>query len=214
MPTAYVLYHFFYPDDVISAVLFSQFAEELSRRGWDVTVISSNRYCRYPDRVILKKREIWKKVTIIRTYRPKFNQANSYLRLLNSLWMILAWTNQLLVMPEADAIIIGTDPQFSAFIFPLLRFFRRGKVLVHWVYDIFPEAIIADNPPRIYRYFLSILKRLTKFSYQFVDATVDIGPCMREILRNQYPACNNRATLVPWALAEPDKLLEPEQKTR
>ncbi|NLE89793.1 MAG: glycosyltransferase family 4 protein, partial [Dehalococcoidales bacterium] len=41
-----ILYHFYPPDDVISARHFSDLAEGLANRGWDVTVYTSNRYCR------------------------------------------------------------------------------------------------------------------------------------------------------------------------
>ena len=36
-PDVFILYHFFHPDDVVSARHFSQFAEELVNRNWQVT---------------------------------------------------------------------------------------------------------------------------------------------------------------------------------
>jgi hypothetical protein len=44
--SALVIYHFFYPDDAVSARHFSDFAEELVKRGWKITVLTSIRYCR------------------------------------------------------------------------------------------------------------------------------------------------------------------------
>jgi colanic acid biosynthesis glycosyl transferase WcaI len=43
---ALIFYHYFYPDDVISARHFADFAEELFKRGWHVSVLTSNRGCR------------------------------------------------------------------------------------------------------------------------------------------------------------------------
>jgi hypothetical protein len=37
--TAVVLYHFFYPDDVVNARHLSDFAEELASRGWKVSIL-------------------------------------------------------------------------------------------------------------------------------------------------------------------------------
>jgi len=42
------LYHFFYPDNAVSSMLFSDFAEGLADLGWDVTVLTSNRFCHDP----------------------------------------------------------------------------------------------------------------------------------------------------------------------
>jgi len=43
MPRLLVCYHFFHPDDVVSARMFSDLAAEQVRRGWDVTALASNR---------------------------------------------------------------------------------------------------------------------------------------------------------------------------
>ena len=45
MPRLLLAYHFFHPDDVVSARIFSDFAVEQQRRGWEVTVVTSNRSC-------------------------------------------------------------------------------------------------------------------------------------------------------------------------
>jgi hypothetical protein len=36
MPNCVILYHYYYPDDVVSARHFTDFAEGLSASGWDV----------------------------------------------------------------------------------------------------------------------------------------------------------------------------------
>jgi len=48
MPRLLVCYHFFHPDDVVSAQMFSDLAAEQVRRGWDVTALASNRTWSYP----------------------------------------------------------------------------------------------------------------------------------------------------------------------
>lgn len=212
-PSATVLYHFFHPDDVISAQHFSQFSEELLRRGWDVTVLTSNRYCRYPNKKILQKKEWWKNILIIRIGRPRWNQANNYFRLLNSIWMMAGWILKLLRMPPADTVIVGTDPQFSALIFPLLRLFGRGKVLVHWCYDLYPEAIIADGATGILKRLAEKFSFLMRFAYRSIDIMVDIGECMRKRL-NTYNHRARCATLIPWALVEPEQIKEPDASVR
>ena len=43
MPRLLLAYHFFHPDDVVSARIFSDFAVEQQSRGWQVSVVTSNR---------------------------------------------------------------------------------------------------------------------------------------------------------------------------
>ena len=204
-PSIIILYHFFYPDDVVSARHFSQFAEELRKRNWDVTVLTSNRFCRYPKRKIDKKFEVWQGIKIFRIYRPGWNQANRYLRLANSLWMIIGWFFKLLSIPRADVIVIGSDPPFSAILFPPLHFFRRAKVFAHWCFDLFPEATIVERESKVSKWLGERVKFFMRFAYRYLDLIVDLGSCMRKRL-SFYRYNAQSITLVPWALVEADQI--------
>lgn len=212
-PSATLIYHFFYPDDVVSAIHFSQFAEELAKRNWDVTALTSNRYCRYPKRAIYPRNELWNKVRIIRIARPGWNQADSLGRMFNSFWLIAGWSLKLLRMPAADVIIVGTDPQFSALLFPILKLLRKGKILVHWCYDVYPDAIFSDNERKIIKPILYFLKFIIKYAYCFVDIMVDIGLCMRRRL-TAYKHNAKCITLVPWAIIESPSMRQADKKIR
>lgn len=212
-PSAVILYHFFYPDDVVSARHFSDFAEELAERDWKVTVLTSNRYCRSPERKIAVKDETWKGIRVIRLSRPGWDQANNILRIVNSLWMMLAWALKLWGLPKADVITLGSDPQFSQFLFPFIKLIRRRSILVYWCYDLFPEAILANGAKGLGRWAANQSKYFIRKAYQSLDLLVDIGPCMRKRLdRYDHPA--RRKTLTPWALVEPDVIHEPDPATR
>jgi colanic acid biosynthesis glycosyl transferase WcaI len=196
-----IVYHFFYPDDVISARHFSDFAEELAKRNWDVTVLTSNRFCRAPFKKILIKRETWKGVKIIRTYRPPFNQANVYPRIINAIWLAVAWTFKIIFMKRFDVVVLGTDPQFLYYITPIIKLFKMKSKIAYWGYDLYPEAIIMEKI-KILSYIFRYSKSLTKFCYKFIDLMIDIGPCMKKRLFG-YKHNAEAATLVPWALSEP-----------
>lgn len=211
--SATIIYHFFYPDDVISARHFSDFAEELVNRDWKVTVLTSNRYCRYPRRKITIKEEDWRGVHIIRIIKPNWNQANRYWRLANSFWMMVGTILKLCRLPSTDVIVVGSDPQFSQFLFPILRLLNRQCILAYWCYDLYPEAIIADESNGLFRWVAQGLTSLMGKVYRSVDLLVDIGPCMRKRF-DVYQNKALRATLTPWALVEPNKLHEPDPVTR
>jgi glycosyltransferase involved in cell wall biosynthesis len=212
-PSAIVLYHFFYPDDVVSARHFSDLSEELGNRGWKVTALTSNRFCRYPKREIGQRKEDWKGVQVVRVPRPAWNQAHDIPRMANSLWVMGAWLLKLMALPKADVMIVGSDPQFSQFLFPLIKWLKRAKVIAFWCYDLYPEAILANGASAPVRWAARRLKGFMKMAYQSVDLIADLGPCMRRRL-DLYSPKAGRATLTPWALVEPSQIHPPDPETR
>jgi glycosyltransferase involved in cell wall biosynthesis len=213
MPSVIIIYHFFYPDDVVSARHFSDLAEELANRGWKVTALTSNRFCRYPKREIGQRKEDWKGVQVVRVPRPGWNQANDIPRMANSLWMMGAWLLKLMVLPKADVMIVGSDPQFSQLLFPLIKLLRRAKILAFWCYDLYPEAILANGASAPVRWAARRLKGSMKMAYKSVDLIADLAPCMRRRLDLYFPKAV-RATLTPWALVEPSQVHSPDPETR
>ncbi len=212
-PSILILYHFFSPDDVVSARLFTQFTQEMANRGWRVFVLTSNRLCRYPDRKVGARQEWWNGIFITRVNRPAWSQANYNLRFFNSVWMMIAWVRAVFRLPVVDAIVMGTDPYFSALLFPIFRLLKRGRVLVHWCYDLYPEVIIAKGAKGVVRWFAQKMFSVMGYAYRSVDVMVDIGPCMRKRL-DFYRHRARRYTLVPWALVEPERIPLPDADTR
>jgi len=212
-PTASILYHFFHPDDVVSARHFSDFAEELAKRGWKVTALTSNRYCRYPRKKIETREENWKGVRIIRIGRPGWSQADHLTRLANSLWMSVAWLLKIMTLPKTDVIVLGSDPQFSQLLFPIIKKLRPAAKIVFWCYDLFPDAILADGAGLLVRGIAQISKGGIKNACESLDLLVDIGPCMGRRLESYEIKCR-RATLTPWALVEPSILEGPDPAMR
>lgn len=106
-----VLYHYYHPDDVISALQFTGLAEGLSERGYEVEVWPSNRSC-FGSNTYSSKVEIVKGVKVQRVWRPAFSQHSFLGRILNSIWMQKAWWLRLLFTPslKPEVILIGTDP--------------------------------------------------------------------------------------------------------
>lgn len=212
-PSITILYQFFYPDDVVSARHFSDFAEELVNRGWDVRVLTSNRYCRYHKKRIHLRREEWHGIKIFRIHRPGWNQARYLLRLANSLWIMAGWVVKLLKIPKTDILIIGSDPQFSQMLFPVLKFLRRQKFLVYWCYDLYPEALMVESQNRIIKWIAKEMTHLMKLFYKQTDLIVDIGQCMRRRF-DKYCSNKPKLTLTPWALVEPVNKKEPDPLVR
>ena len=211
MPRALIFYHYFHPDDVVSATHLSELAEGLARRGWEVTAMPCNRGCR-DERQTYVRHEIWNGVSIRRVWRPKFRQASSLGRILNALWMIAAWSLAAL-RQKPDVVIVGTDPIMSVSVALFWKLVRPGTRVVHWCFDLYPEAAIADGMLREGGLLHRFLRRLLRRAYADCDLIADIGPCMRSRMKRYVPSATF-ATLTPWALAEPGEPLQVDRDER
>ena len=200
----YVFYQFLFPDDVVSSVLLSELCSGLVDRGWEVTAFPCARGFQDASRTY-PCREVWNGVKIERIWRPGWMQASGIGRILNALWMILRWAI-LAPMPRhnPDVIIVGTDPILSVCIAPIWRFFKPKTIIAHWCFDLYPEAAFADGLLDRRGIAARILRPLLKRAYRACNLVVDIGPCMRQLLLQHDPTLR-MATLVPWALTEPER---------
>lgn len=213
-PHATLLYHYFHPDDVVSARQFSDLAEGLVANGWDVTARPCNRGCR-DETVRYPKTETWGGVAIERIWRPNLKQASTKGRLLNAAWMILAWS---LVgvfgrRRRREVVIVGTDPILSVLIAIPWRLFRPRCGIVHLCHDLYPEAPIAEGMVRARSLPVRVLKWLLARAYRRCDLIVDLGACMGRLLA-AYGSKAKTVTLPPWSLVEPPAALEPDPATR
>src|SRR5262249_38679742 len=148
-------------------------------------------------------------------WRPRFRQASSLGRVLNTAWMLTSWSRLgFRGRNEApDVLVIGTDPIFAVLIAPILKFFRPQLRIAHWAFDLYPESAIAGGMVRGNGLLVRGLRRLLHHAYAACDLVVDLGACMRARL-DSYGHAARKATLVPWALAEPGTVEAPDPEVR
>ncbi len=210
-PRLLVLYHFFHPDQVVSARIFSDLAEEQAKRGWDVTALTCNRShaeasAPYPSH------ERWNGVEIHRVFRPAWSQKHPISRLGNSAWMVSAWFLRSLRLGPFDAIVIGSDPAFAVTLAIPLRLSRPRTPILHWCLDVYPDAVEAEWTNAT-RFLSGPARTLMSAAYRRCNVVVDLGPCMRTRL-DQYGGAPHRETMTPWALVEPAAPAEPQPEVR
>jgi len=105
------------------------------------------------------------------------------------------------VTSSPDVVIIGTDPVLSATTAIPWKLMKRKTQIVHWCFDLYPEAAVSDGvlKPGL---LLSLLQKLMRTAYRRLDLIADIGTCMRERLAH-YGSPAKTMTLPTWALTEP-----------
>ncbi|MDX1927552.1 MAG: glycosyltransferase family 4 protein [Pirellulaceae bacterium] len=219
-----LLYHFFHPDDVISARLFSDIAEESAKRGQQVLAMPSVRSC-HDGAAAYAKREDWNGVEIHRVWRPDWRQGSNKGRVGNTIAMLLGWTWRALWTRRSprETVVIGTDPPLGVLVAIPWRLFRPRARIVHWCHDLYPHAAIAEGIVRPDSVFVRLLNALLRVAYRRCDAIVDLGACMRTELRvargekrdeEKEPESALHLTVTPWALVEPESVLEADARVR
>ena len=213
-PKVAVLYHYFHPDDVVSARHLTQFCLDLHDRGWQVEALPCNRGCR-DESIKYPRRESWQGLTLNRVWRPRFRQATNLGRILNAAWMVGSWSRLGLhsARNAPDAIVIGTDPVFSVVVALAIRILAPRIRLAHWAFDLHPECTIAEGKVSETGWLVRFTRMVLRRAYQSCDLVADLGSCMRQRLE-AYGHSSRKITLVPWALVEPAEVEPPDPVVR
>jgi colanic acid biosynthesis glycosyl transferase WcaI len=205
-PSIVVLYQFLPPDDVVSAVHIGEICEGLAERGWNVSAYPCIRSCR-DSSLRFAWREQWRGVSLRRIWRPNFPQSSGWGRFLNAAWMIMRWSLLSATLnPPPDVLLIGSDPILSLVVARLWGLLRPQTRIVHWCFDLYPEAAIAQGILPPHGLLARTIQRLLAPAYRRCALIADIGPCMRSLLL-RYPSAASRETIVPWAIEEPGRPL-------
>ncbi len=213
-PKIAVLYHYFHPDNVVSARHFADLCTGLVERGWDVEAWPCNRGCR-DESVVFPRHEAWQGVAVKRVWRPPWRQASTSGRLLNAAWMLSSWCGRAWLRRAAapDVILVGTDPLLSVLIAPWVRRALPRTAIAHWCHDLYPEGPVADGMFSPKAWPVCLLDAVLRRAYAACDLVADLGCCMRDRL-SVYSHRSRKATLIPWALHEPCDVGQPDPATR
>jgi glycosyltransferase involved in cell wall biosynthesis len=211
MPRVLLLHHYFHPDDVISAQLYKDLAVGLADRGWNVTVIPCGRSYQN-ESTTLPLKETWNGIKVRRIWRPPLRQGSTIGRILNAIWMLGAWSVLSLIY-RPDALVIGTDPIFSVLVALPWRLFHPRLRILHWCFDLYPEAATSAGLVSQDGLFLRGLRPLLQRAYRCCDVIGSLGVCMTRRLR-VHGSELNIAELTPWALVEPSEPLAPDPPER
>jgi glycosyltransferase involved in cell wall biosynthesis len=130
--------------------------------------------------------------------------------------MIVAWSAAIVGRRNGtrpNVVVIGTDPVLSVLVAWLVKRLCPTVRLVHWCYDLYPEAATAEGILQEKALFVRWIKRVLREAYGACDLVADLGSCMRTRLETYEHRCR-QITLVPWALSEPEEVLRPDRALR
>lgn len=205
-PRLLLLYHYFWPDEVVSARHYQGLAEGLSARGWDVEAWPCNRLRRGPA-AGLPGRTHHGRVRIRRVHRWALAQGSTVGRLGNAAAMLLHWALRSARTRPPDIVLVGSDPPLGHAVILARRLVWPGPQWVHWCFDLYPEAAKAAGLLAPRGWLAQALDAVHQQALRVFDLVADLGPGMRRRLQTPSDAA---VTLVPWALEAPPKVEQSE----
>ena len=130
----------FYPDPAATAQYLTDLARALVSSGHQVTVLTGRKNyldasTRHPSK------EIHEGIQILRVGGMITGSRSKLIRILEALWMNLAFTGKLLSLSGYDRIVGMTSPPMMAWAASLIAVWRKTP-FVYWVMDINPDEAI------------------------------------------------------------------------
>ncbi|HZI99493.1 MAG TPA: glycosyltransferase family 4 protein [Gemmatimonadaceae bacterium] len=129
------------PDPNATGQHLADVAEELARRGHDVTVYTSNRGYDEPSNYYPAK-ETRAGVRIRRVPFSHFGKSSIGVRIAGGLSFVAQSVARAIVRRHVDAVIVSTSPPMAPFAAITLNALRRARVK-YWIMDINPDQIVA-----------------------------------------------------------------------
>jgi glycosyltransferase involved in cell wall biosynthesis len=131
----------FHPDPQATSHYLSRLAQELVRRGHDVTVLTGRRDYDDPAK-LYPARETWRGVEIIRVWNTGLGHGSKAGRMIDFISFLLLSTVRSLFLPRANVVVALTTPPLISVLGAALSLLWRAR-FVCWMMDLNPDEAIA-----------------------------------------------------------------------
>lgn len=187
----------FYPDVVATAQHLTDLATELTIRGHNVTVVTSDRGYEDPS-ARFPRRERWNGIEIIRIPAVSFGKSSRWRRALNFGSFLLACSLRLLVFKRFDLVVALTSPPLISFLAALFVKLKGGS-FCFWVMDLNPDEAIAAGWLDERSATARLLQRMLCYSIKVADRTIVLDRFMKERVMAKHVDPARIATIPPWS---------------
>ena len=189
---------YYWPDQSATAQILTDLAEQLSKDGHEVAVITSRQLLEDPN-ASLPSKEVVNGVEIRRVATTTFGRtslpgrAADYL----SFYFTSAVTGLSLVQ-RRSVVVCKTDPPLIGLMFLPVVWLKRAK-LINWWQDVYPEIAmhlgVINEKSLIYR----TTRALRNWLYSRSDANVVIGRSMEDFFAKEVGYLQSTAVIPNWS---------------
>ncbi len=199
----YIISAVYPPEPMTSATMGSDIAEEMTKRGHEVTVITS-----FPNRpsgkIYPNYRRCWKKVQsrggyqIIYCWHTISKRPTLLSRLAENISFGVTSTIQLIQGPVPDVVYMNTWPLFAQWI-NSYALSRRGVPVICAVKDLYPESFFGDGQGSLKRIVMSLARRIDRQVYYQSTLVIPLNPIMAEhIISTRSIAAKKVRAIYDW----------------
>ena len=196
------------PDPNATGQHLADVAEELARRGHDVTVYTSNRGYDEPSNYYPAKETIGG-VKIRRVPLSHFGKSSIAVRIAGGLSFVAQSVARAITRRHIDAVIVSTSPPMAPFAAIILHALRRARVK-YWIMDINPDQIVAlgmasESSPTVRAF-----NWLNRQILAAADDVVVLDRMMAERINKKRDIRDKLTILPPWPAHDPAPLVNHE----
>lgn len=187
----------FYPDVVSTAQHLTDLASELSARGHEVTVVTSDRGYDDPTKKF-PRYESWKNIQIYRIPSLSLGKETKLRRVLNFGSFLAICASRLLTLKRFDVVVALTSPPLISFLASLFVSLKGGR-FCFWVMDLNPDEAIAAGWLSEDSATARLLKRMLRYSLKRADQTIVLDRFMRDRVLAKGIDSSRVSIVPPWS---------------
>ncbi len=205
--TLLVISQVFPPDAAAVGRPLADVAEEMSRRGWRVVVVTAGNG--YEDPVVrYRAHETLRGVDVRRLSAASFGKATLAHRLLGGGLFVAQALAYGLFIRRATVVLVSTSPPFAGFAGAILAWLR-GLPAVWWVMDLNPDQIVAAGRLASHAWPVRLFHAMNRITLQVARRVIVLDRFMQQRVEANVPhtAGDRRHSKIqvipPWSAARP-----------
>lgn len=196
-----VISQVYVPDPAAVGQHIADAAEEMVRRGWSVSVLTSARGYEDPTNRF-PGREDRAGVRVRRFPLSSFGKRSILVRLVaQSLFLAqaLIWS---LFGPRPDVILVSTSPPFAGFVGAIISRLRRAP-FVWWVMDINPDQMVVAGKVQQTSILARLFDWMNRVTLHRAATVVALDEFMARRLSAKLPVGDRLVVIPPWSHTSP-----------
>ncbi|TVQ81217.1 MAG: glycosyltransferase WbuB [Phycisphaeraceae bacterium] len=200
-----VLSHFYPPDPASVGQHMADAAREMSRRGWEVRVVTSDRGFEDPSQRYAR-REVIDGVNIKRVPWSSFGKKSIFLRAVAMGMFMLHCLFAVLSERRVDYILVSTSPPLCGFAAAVGKALRRIPFM-YWVMDLNPDQLIVLGKTKDGSLTVRLSNVMQRLILKRADHVVPLDRFMAERVNRKLDVSEKTTTIPPWPHEEAEDLL-------